>query len=393
MAVLAECPGCHNKQALKNKVCVCGQDLDKFKRSNKINYWIVYRLPGGKQKKEMIGVSIEEARDANAKRRVQKREKRIFDVKLEAKMTFKELTDWYLSLESVKDKKYFWVLQIRLNQFNSVFGHMMVQDIKNSMLKEYQVRRKKEGKAFSTIDQDIGAAKAVINAAFYDDKVGGDVLKQFKTVGKLLHGNSNKRKRTIASTEFNRLVESAPSHLKPILWTGYLTGAREGEVLQLRWGMVSLKDRIIKLPKEITKDNEDREIPISEDLYEILNSLPRGIQGDYNVFTHRGKAIKDFRTGLTMACEKAGIVYGRFKDNGFIYHDLRRTFYTEARRAGVPDSVIKEITGHSRNQVTDRYDDVSMEDKKQAVERLVQYRKGQIANVTQTVTQTAILGV
>jgi integrase len=174
-----------------------------------VNYWIVYRLPGGKQKKEIIGVSIEEVRDANAKRRVQKREKRIFDAKLEAKMTFKELTDWYLNLESVKEKKYFWVLQIRLNQFNSVFGHMMVQDIKNSILKEYQTKRKKEDKAFSTIDQEIGAAKTVINAAFYADKVGGNVLKQFKTVGKLLRGNSNKRKRTITPLEFNRLVDSA----------------------------------------------------------------------------------------------------------------------------------------------------------------------------------------
>jgi hypothetical protein len=59
--------------------------------------------------------------------------------------------------------------------------------------------------------------------------------------------------------------------------------------------------------------------------------------------------------------------------------------------SGQPDSVIKEITRHSRNQVTDRYDDVSMEDKKQVVERLAQYRKGQIANVTQNVTQTASL--
>jgi integrase len=168
---------------------------------------------------------------------------------------------------------------------------------------------------------------------------------------------------------------------------------REGEVLQLKWGMVSLKDRTIKLPKEITKDNEDREIPICEDLYQTLNGLPRGIQGDYNVFTHRGKAIKDIRTGLKMACEKAKIIYGRFKDDGFIYHDLRRTFYTEARRAGVPDSVIKEITGHSRNQVTDRYDDVSIDDKRNAIERLIQYRRAQIANVTQNVTQTAISGI
>lgn len=391
MGVLIECL-CHKKQSLRNKLCLCGQDLAKLKRSNKVNYWIAYRLPGGKQRRELIGKSVEKARDADGKRRVQKREKRIFDVKLEAKMSFKELTDWYLNLEGVKSKKYFWVVQIRINQFNSIFGHMMVQDIENSLLKGYQAKRKREGKALSTIDQEIGAAKTIINAAFYDDKVGGDVLKQFKMVGKLLRGNSNKRKRTITPLEFNRLIESAPFHLKPILWTGYDTGMREGEVLNLRWKGVSLKDRIIKLEAHETKDAETREIPITDELWEILMTIPRGIQGDYNIFTHRRKPIKDIRTGLKKACKEAGIVYGRFKGDGFIYHDLRRTFYTDSRRAGVPESVIKEITGHSRNQVTDRYDDVSMEDKRQAIEKLVHYRNSQIASVDQTVDQTAILG-
>jgi integrase len=168
---------------------------------------------------------------------------------------------------------------------------------------------------------------------------------------------------------------------------------REGEVLGLRWKGISLKDRIIRLEPYETKDAEAREIAICDELYEILNTLPRGIQGDCPVFTHRGKPIKDIRPGLTMACKKAGIVYGRFKDDGFIYHDMRGTFYTEARRVGIPDSVIKETTGHSRNQVTDRTDDVNMDDKRQAVERLVQYRNGQIAGLTQNVTQTAISGI
>ena len=78
MAVLAECL-CHKKQSLRNKVCSCGQDLVKLKKSNKINYWIVYRLPGGKQRFEkMTGEnanSLEYARDVESKRRVQKREK------------------------------------------------------------------------------------------------------------------------------------------------------------------------------------------------------------------------------------------------------------------------------------------------------------------------------
>ena len=92
MAILAQCPVCRKKQSTKIKVCVCGHNLDKAKRSKKVKFWINYRLPGGQQRRELIGTSIEEARDAEGKRRTQKRENRIFDILMDSKITFKELT-------------------------------------------------------------------------------------------------------------------------------------------------------------------------------------------------------------------------------------------------------------------------------------------------------------
>ena len=396
MAVLAECPGCHKKQGVKNRLCTCGEDLVKAKRSNKVRYWISYRLPGGKQTREYVGLSIEEARDADGKRRGQKREHRIFEILPEAKMTFQELTKWYVNLESVKEKRYYPILQISLAKFNKVFGNRVVADIKPSELEDYRAKRKREGKAESTIDQEISAAKVVINKAFLDDKVSGEVLKRFKGVKKYLTGarrNSNQRTRVLTPMEYIQLENSAPLHLKPILRTGYETGMREGEILKLKWGMVSLKDRVISLPKEITKDHEDRDIPISDEVLEALNRLPRGIKEDYPVFTYKGKEIQDIRTGLKKACTVAKVLYGRFKANGFVYHDLRRTFYTDMRRAGVQESVIKGITGHSRNEVSDRYNQVDMKDMRAATERLIQYRRDQSASVDQNVDQVPNLGV
>jgi integrase len=192
--------------------------------------------------------------------------------------------------------------------------------------------------------------------------------------------------------EFYKLAEFAAPHLRPILWAAYETGMREGEILNLTWGGVSLKDRIIKLTTEATKDYEARVIPISDEFSEILNRMPRGIQDDYPVFTYAGKPIKDTRTGMTNACEKALITYGRFRDGGFIFHDLRRTFVTDMRRAGVQESVIMEITGHSRGEVFDRYNQVNMADMRYAIERMVDYRRVQLANVDQSVDQVAILG-
>jgi hypothetical protein len=40
MAILAECPICHRKQATKNKVCKCSENLDKAKKSKRVKYWI-----------------------------------------------------------------------------------------------------------------------------------------------------------------------------------------------------------------------------------------------------------------------------------------------------------------------------------------------------------------
>jgi hypothetical protein len=74
--------------------------------------------------------------------------------------------------------------------------------------------------------------------------------------------------------------------------------------------MTSFKDRIFTLPGKL---KEKRIVPISDRLFDIIVRLPRGIQQDAPIFTNKGKAIHDIRTGLKEACAKAGIPYGRFK--------------------------------------------------------------------------------
>ncbi len=66
MGVLAQCPVCKTRQSVKKKVCKrCGEDFDKAKAAKRVNYWISYRLPSGKQKQEAVRDSIEDARAAD----------------------------------------------------------------------------------------------------------------------------------------------------------------------------------------------------------------------------------------------------------------------------------------------------------------------------------------
>ncbi|MDY6986946.1 MAG: tyrosine-type recombinase/integrase [Thermodesulfobacteriota bacterium] len=386
MAILAECPICHTKQATKHKTCkVCGENLDKAKGSKRVKYWISYRMPDGKQRREALAgfkdvdpTSIEDAKAAEAKRKVQKREKHIFDIKPEARMTFQELTAWYVGLEKVKATKSFWRTRIGLNNFNALCGHMVVGQVKPVDLENYQARRKAKGASNGTVDKELTMVQTMINKAFDNDMVGGDSLKVFKRVKNLLKRGANARDRILSREEFHELMTHLPLHSKAIVATGFYTGMRRGEILALTWDKVDLKHRVIKLQAEDTKDNEPRLVPILDELAGFLESLPRAIHNNH-VFLFKGKPVRDIRTALKDGCKKAGIPYGQKEKNGFVFHDLRHSFNTHMRKAGVPESVIMKMTGHSTRQMFDRYNTVDMEDARQAVSQL----RGYFENVDQ----------
>lgn len=375
--ILAECPVCHKKQATKNKVCGgksgCGEDLVKAKRSTRVRYWIKYRLPGGTQRKEYVGMSIEEARDADGKRRSQKRENRIFDIEPEAKMTFQALSKWFLSLERVKAFASYDRYKHSFDNFKSEFGNVLVRDIKKSQIENYQQKRLAEGKAKATVDREIGDVKQMINDAYKDRLVGAHIVMTFSEVKKLLKKNENARDVILPADKFENLLLHSPQHLIGILATGFYTGMRKGEILSLTWDMVDLDRRFIRLEADNTKDKEARALPICDELHEILKRQPKGDERKavsfFYVFTFNGKAIRsNFKRSLVKACEDAGIPYGRIIPGGFTFHDLRHTFNTYMRKAGVAESVIMKITGHSTREMFDRYNTIDADDAKSAME-------------------------
>lgn len=233
----------------------------------------------------------------------------------------------------------------------------------------------------------------VFKKAFYNDLVGGDTLKAFERVKKLLKRNANARNKILTLDQFNHLMNYLPQHTRAILATGFYTGMRRGEILCLTWNKVHLKSRVIQLEAEDTKDNEPRNIPISNELYEILIAHPTRLQeaiGDNHVFQYKGKPLKDIRAAFRTACHKAGIPYGRYTKDGFIFHDLRHSFNTYMRKSGVPESVIMKITGHSTREMFDRYNTVDAEDARRAIDQMQGYFASvdQNESVDQNVDQT-----
>lgn len=115
------------------------------------------------------------------------------------KLTFKQLEEWYLNLESVKCLASYETIKHSIVKFNRVFGQTDINDMKTSQLQDYQARRKKDGKADNTIDHEVGKTKTMVKKAYYDDKVDYIVMKAFERVKKLVRNNSDAEEQGIDS--------------------------------------------------------------------------------------------------------------------------------------------------------------------------------------------------
>jgi integrase len=86
-----------------------------------------------------------------------------------------------------------------------------------------------------------------------------------------------------------------------------------------------------------------------------------------------GKPWRDGRTLNGRAWRRAGI-------DGLWFHDLRRSFVTNARRRGIPESAVMRMSGHRTRAAFDRYNIISETDLVEALGRLEAGQQAELAD-------------
>lgn len=129
-----------------------------------------------------------------------------------------------------------------------------------------------------------------------------------------------------------------------------LTGLRIGTARQLKWPMIDLDNRAIKIPAELMKGNRPHELPIVPGLFEILADWrKRGIERSGYVFPSsiRGKHATDLTMSFRLIEKATGVKASA--------HDCRRTFARAGKKAKVSRWQMADLLHHSAGTITDGY--------------------------------------
>lgn len=151
-------------------------------------------------------------------------------------------------------------------------------------------------------------------------------------------------------------------HLRPLAIVSINTGMRKGEIFNLTWEDVDLKNKVITVEGSTSKSGQTRHIPINKESLEVLTNWKHQTGCKGFVFPgkdgHRLDNVKKSWDGLLKLA----------KIEGFRWHDLRHTFASKLVMAGVPLNTVRELLGHSDLAMTLRYAHLAPDSKAAAVE-------------------------
>jgi integrase len=143
-----------------------------------------------------------------------------------------------------------------------------------------------------------------------------------------------------------------------------LTGAREGEILNLKPTQISWDWHTITIRSE-KGGGSVRVVPLSDSALQILKT-----RNHFSI--NKDKLYRVLRR----VGQSSGVAYGDNVDGGWVLYDLRHVAATVLENSGVPYSAVSVILGHKRRDQTATYAHAQLETLRKAVVTLETYCRG-----------------
>jgi integrase len=288
------------------------------------------------------------------------------------KIRFEEAAEDYLNEYRTNRRRSLDTVQGRIkNHLTPYFGGRRMTAIRTADVRAFAMRRQAEISANGSINRELAILKRIFTLAVQGGKL---MVRPYIPMLK----ESNVRKGFFEPEQFKSVRQHLPAHMRPIIEFACVTGWRTpSEILPLEWRQVDMKAGEVRLDPGATKNGEARVFPFTAELRRVLEDQEKaadrlkksGVITPFVFFytfgQKSGKRITE--SGFHKAWRKARVDAGC---PGRIPHDFRRTAVRNLVRAGVPERVAMQLTGHKTRAVFERYNIVSQGDLRDAVQRL-----------------------
>jgi integrase len=150
--------------------------------------------------------------------------------------------------------------------------------------------------------------------------------------------------------------------MTPLITLSLKTGARRGELFDLRWDDIDFTNRVLTIRGEIAKSSKTRHIPLSPIAFETITHWKKQAPTPTGrVFpSDDGNRLDNVKNSWTSILEAATI-------KSFRWHDMRHDFASKLVMKGVPLNTVRELCGHADLNTTLRYAHLAPDHKADAV--------------------------
>jgi integrase len=308
-----------------------------------------------------------------------------------------------------------------LKPLREFFGTLRAMQVGSRDVEAFKSKLKAEKKANATVNRSLQLLSQAYSYAVTSDPPKLNRVPKIKRYSE----KGNQRTGKFSPAEAEAIFSSLPSYMADLAEFAYETGHRSGEIRQLRWP--HLEPDVIRIPGSITKNGEEEQIALTEEIEEILSRRKSDRRpGCDLIFHHDGAPIVDYRKCWRSACVCLGLgaYYCRdcrdaecnytskldaskkcsacgksWSENpkyvGKIFHDFRRSAAHESWKSGSSVEDCMKITGHKTSSMFKRYADLFSDEEQRAQQRAVQnrrreWKKAQAANVVTIPTRTIV---
>jgi integrase len=278
-------------------------------------------------------------------------------------------------------------LKQRIVHIKKHLGNLMLIEIDDQTISDYQSLRIAEGAAGSTINSEVmftlrlmsEMGDAVRSKLHREKKLR---LSKNEDCGKVL--SQKQEEALLAAARVPEVPEGEKMDLKatrspaifPAVMLALNTAMRESEIRTLRWGQIDFLKRLITVGKAKTSAGTGRTIPINLELFQTLAEHKGWFEdkvcpvspdlyvfpfGDCRQYEPK-RPISSLKTSWANVRNKAGL--------GIRFHDLRHTSITKLAESGAGEETIMSVAGHVSRTMLSRYAHIRIEAKRKALEAI-----------------------